>query len=379
MRVGVNAQLLSFAASYRSAGVRRYIWNLLAGLHASGAHDYTVYYPGGAVPAALGPRPGCVWRSARLPTGGPWGRLVWEQLFQPIEVWRDRVEVLHSPAYAAPLVSSARQVLTVHDLSFLRLPDAFNRANRLYLGMLTRLSARRADRIIAVSGATKADVVRLLGVAADRVHVVYNGVEPSFRPVSESALAEFRVRRGVVDEYVLYLGTLEPRKNVTTLLRAYARARQSGELRQRLVLAGGRGWRDAPCFQLVKELGIEDAVHFAGFVPFEDQPFWYCGASVFVYPSLLEGFGFPILEAMACGTPVIASNCSALPEVAGDAAMLVAPTEVDTLAAAIIRVVQDPGLADDLRSRGLRRATLFTWESSVARTISVYESARASV
>lgn len=373
MQVAFNAQLLSFGHSYRSAGISRYIANLLAAFRRERRHSYVVYYPGDALPPSLTPDRDYRWVGSRLPTDRAWGRVLWEQAMQPIAVGRSGASVLHAPAYVAPLIQPCPTVVTIHDLSFLLMPQLFNLANRLHLGMLTRLSAKRARRVIAVSDATRSAIVQLLGVPADRVDVVYHGIEPTFQPITDSAAIRAFCQQHQLDQpYLLYLGTIEPRKNVEALIRAYAQARRNGGLRLPLVVAGGRGWRDAAVFELVQSLRIGDHVRFTGFVPFEEQPFWYSAAAAFVYPSRLEGFGFPVLEAMACGAPVITSNRSALPEVAGDAALLVDPDDPSAIGEAIVRVIEDRSLAETLRARGFAHARRFTWEAAARRTEQVY-------
>ena len=377
MRVGINAHLLSFGQTYRGAGISRYIRNLLAHLsEALGEDDATVFLADRRLPPDLAAGK-LEWAFSPLPTARPPVRILWEQVLAPAECLRRRLHVLHSAAYVQPLLCPCRSVLTIHDLSFLLMPEAFRPGNRVYLTTLTRLSARRADRIIAVSESTRRDAVRLLGVPPEKVTVVHHGVEPEFRPIRDpDVLAAFRRRRGLPEAYILFVGTLEPRKNVPTLLRAYAQARREFGVSQRLVVAGGKGWRYAPTLRLVEELGLRDDVLFPGFVPLHELPLWYNGASLFVYPSRYEGFGMPLLEAMACGTPVVTSRCSSLPEVVGDAGVLVEPDAVADLATALARVLGDGDYRADLSSRGLARAAGFSWDKATRQTVGVYRSCK---
>jgi len=307
---------------------------------------------------------------SRWDTRSPWRRIVWEQTRLAAET--RNLDLLHGLAFAGPLMAACPTVITVHDLSFLRYPDAFRLPNRLYLSLFTRFSTRRAARVIAVSESTRRDVIALCGVPGERVIVVPNGVTEAFCPADPVTVAEFRRRRGLPDRFILFLGTLEPRKNLVRLLEGYAAWRQASRAPVSLVIAGGKGWFYETIFARVAELGLEDAVVFPGFVPADELPWWYRAAELFVYPSLFEGFGLPVLEAMACGTPAITSNASSLPEVAGDAALLIEPEDVGALTDALARVLSDPQLAAELRVAGPRQARRFSWARTALATTQVY-------
>ncbi len=372
MRVGFNAQLLSYRAWYRSAGISRYLDRLLTHLAPHLADAGCVAFVGPDVPADVSALSWLQVARTAVPTWRPLVRILWEQLALPVALRRWQVDLLHAPAYVAPLVGVSRRVVTFHDLSFYLLPAAFHRSNRLYLQTFARLTARRADRLIAVSEATRGDLIRLLGVTADRIDVVPNGVDAEFRPARDEALlTRFRQARGLPERFLLYLGTLEPRKNVPTLLRAYALARRRG-VTEPLVLAGGRGWGEAHLTAQLAALGLREWVRQVGFVPRDEQALWYNAATLFVYPSLYEGFGLPALEAMACGTPVIAANRSALPEVVGDAGVLVDPSDEAALADALLTVLRDADLRADLARRGLARSRRFTWDATAKATVRSY-------
>jgi glycosyltransferase involved in cell wall biosynthesis len=300
--------------------------------------------------------------------------MAWEQVVLPTELRRLRLDVLHCPAYVSPIVHGVPTVVTFHDLSFFELPEAFNRSNRFYLQMFSRVSARRARRFIAVSESTRRDLARWLDVDAARVDVVYNGVDERFKPVAPDVVAQFRLAQGLPERFVFYLGTIEPRKNVGALLEAYAVARRRGA-QEPLVIAGGRGWGDLQIGQLAEKLGIASAVQWVGYVKPEDQPLWYNAATLFAYPSLYEGFGLPVLEAMACGTPVVASNRSSLPEVVGHAGMLVDPTDVEAMGDALYTLLGDDERLAELANRGLAQAGRFTWEQAAKSTIETYRQA----
>lgn len=295
----------------------------------------------------------------------------------PAALRRLRVDVFHGMDHVGiPLVGrSCKYVVTVHDVIPLILPETFTPRHRLVVRMALARVRRKADRVLVPSRAVKRDVVQRVGYPEGRVVVTPEGCEPRFRPVrSERILRDVAARYGLPPRYVLAVGTLEPRKNLTTLLEAFARLRRDGEVEAdlRLVLAGARGWLDEPIFATVRSLGLEKAVRFTGFVDDDDLPAVYSGAALFVFPSLHEGFGLPLLEAMACGVPVVTSNISSMPEVAGAAAVLVNPRDADGLAAAIARLLRDEGLRDRLREAGIARAREFSWEATARRTLDAY-------
>jgi glycosyltransferase involved in cell wall biosynthesis len=382
-RIGLDAHLLSLTQSYRGAGINGYIFHLLQRLPAAadgsdpGAADFSftafLYDPAFTAP------PGLAVSRSRWDTRRPWRRIVWEQT--QLAAVSGRMDLIHGLAFAAPLASSCPTVVTVHDLSFLRYPAAFRPVNRQYLSLVTKASTRRAVRVIAVSESTRQDVIELCGVAADRVVAVPNGVTPDFSPAEPAAVSAFRRRAGLPERYILYLGTLEPRKNLVRLLEAYAllqaQAQHDGEDLPPLVIAGAKGWYYREIFARVTALGLGERVILPGFVPSDDLPWWYRGAELFVYPSLFEGFGLPVLEAMACGTPSITSRASSLPEVAGDAAVLVDPNDTGQLARAMRQVLTTPELAGRLRAAGPRRAALFSWDRTATATREVYRAALA--
>jgi glycosyltransferase involved in cell wall biosynthesis len=371
--IGLNAHLLSLSANYRGAGINRYIYSLLLALpQVDGRNRYTAFLGEermrGQSLSALS------LRFSRLPTVKPVVRILWEQLIQPFELLKENIDLLHSMAYALPLACPARSVVTVHDLSFLLFPQAFNRAKRLYLTAATRQAVRQADAVIAVSASTRRDVVRLLGVPEEKVAVVPNGIDETFRPIADRGRLEARRQeRSLPEHNILSVGTLEPRKNAETLIRAYAQLKRVSAIPHKLILAGGLGWRYEGLFALVEELGLQGDVLFPGFIPYDELPLWYNVADLFVYPSLYEGFGLPPLEAMACGVPVIASHASSLPEVVGDAGFLVDPLDVEGLAEAMARVLGDGALRAEMRKRGLARAGQFSWLEAARGTARVYD------
>ena len=371
--VGINGQLLSGAHSYRSAGVSGYIRQLLAHLPAA-APDLrlTAFTPDVDLDADLTLR-----RSTRWDTRWPLRRILWEQAALPVLAWREQLDLLHGAVNVNPALAPCPSIVTVHDLSFMRYPQAFPPVQRVYLQSQVRRSARAARRVIAVSHATKQDVVELFGVAPERIDVVHNGVDASFCPAPAGQIEAFRRRQGLPERYVLHLGTLEPRKNLVRLVQAFAqvKAQDSGQPPVKLVLAGGKGWSYDAIFAEVGRLGLEQEVIFPGYIADQELAWWYRAAAVFAYPSLMEGFGLPVLEAMACGAPTVTSTISSLPEVAGDAALLVDPSSVDALAAALQRLLADTALVEALRGRGQTQAARFPWSRTAQQTAAVYRCA----
>jgi glycosyltransferase involved in cell wall biosynthesis len=299
-------------------------------------------------------------------------RIAWEQLVQPMVLRRIGADLAHGPVFVGPLMASCPFVVTLHDLSFIRFPRLFHAAKRLYLRMLTWASVRRARRVIAVSEHTAEEAQRLLHVDPSRVDVVYHGVDPRFHPRPAEEVAAFSARQGLPERFVLFLGTLEPRKNLVRLIEAFDQLEAEDVA---LVLAGGRGWYDEEIFACVERLALTDQVIFPGFVPRETLPLWYDAATVFAYPSLYEGFGMPVTEAQASGVPTLTSDRSSLPEAGGDAALLVDPYDVDAIAGGLYRLLTDGALREELRQRGLAHAARFTWQRTAVETAGVYRRA----
>ncbi len=288
-------------------------------------------------------------------------------------------QIYHATEHLLPrLPKSTATVLTVHDLIFERFPQHHTLTNRLFLKLAMPLFVRRADAIIAVSHSTKQDLVDLYSTPPAKIHVIHEGIDERFAPIGPPGVHGVKSKYSPDRPYLLMVGTLEPRKNHAAALDLLARLK-AAEFPHRLVIAGGKGWLFDPIQRQVDALGLTDDVVFAGFVPDEALPALYTGAACVVMPSLYEGFGFPVLEAMACGAPVVCSNVSSLPEVAGDAALLVDPLDGDALFAAVRRVLTEPDLARYLGVAGQRQAAGFRWDRTAAETVGVYAAVWADV
>lgn len=372
IRIGLNAHLLSRSQSYRGAGISWYIYNLLTYL-AQVSPDFFHYY------AFLGDRvfqtSKMTLQFSRLPTQYPVARILWEQFIQPVALRRAGVDLLHALAFVAPIMAAPPFVVTLYDLSFLRYPEAFRPFNRWYLTHFTTHSVKHARAVIAISESTRQDVINFLGVSPERVHTIYCGVDQNFRPLPAADIEAFKTKHHLPNQFILFLGTLEPRKNVDGLIRAYAQWRTCDPKAPPLVIAGGKGWYYQTIFEGVERLNLTDAIRFPGYIPPNELPLWYNAATLFVYPSHFEGFGLPVLEAMACGTPVITSTVSSLPEVAGrdGTACLVDPTDSEALAETMAGLMGDPAWQALLSERGRLRAARFRWDKTAEETVAVYK------
>jgi glycosyltransferase involved in cell wall biosynthesis len=300
-----------------------------------------------------------LWHRARLPL--------------PVELFVGNVRLFHATDFVLPpTLPQTRTLLTVHDLSFARAPESAASRLKAYLEAVVPRSARRADHILADSAATKADLIALYGMPEAKITVLYSGVSDAFRPVRDSAAqAAVRAKYGIGDApYVLSVGTLQPRKNYERLMQAFA-ALPPRWKDLKLVIVGGRGWLDAPIYDCAR--AMRERVILTGFADEADLPALYSGAACLAFPSLYEGFGLPVLEGMACGTPVLTSNVSSLPEVAGDAALMVAPHSVEAIQAGLLALLEEDSAARAARlTRGFAQAARFTWRSAAQRLRAIY-------
>ncbi len=374
VRVGINGLLLSGSESFRKAGVSRYIKMLVEGLGSTPTMaDSTVFLPSG-----LG-REVNAGSLAVLEVGVPPDerihRILWEVVCLPNWARRLQLDLLHGPAAAIPRFGSIPSVATIHDLAFMACPEAFPRGQRLYLTAAARHAVAHARRLITGSAATKSELIDRLGADPDRIDVIPYGVAPQFRPFpSFEARQAYRRSKQLHGPAVLYVGTLEPRKNVISLVRAFEQIRKDLPS-TRLILAGGKGWGYGDLFALVRQAGLSDAVDFTGYVPSAELPYLMAAADVFVYPSLYEGFGLPVLEAMACGTPLVCGHTSSLPEAAGGAGIMVDVRDPRKIAIAVLTLLHDREHGRRCSEAGLAHAARFTWATTTALTVAAYQRA----
>jgi glycosyltransferase involved in cell wall biosynthesis len=300
-------------------------------------------------------------------------RRFWTHMGLGPAVRREPPDVLFVPSHVIPWPGTGRvpSVVTIHDLGYLHFPGKHSLLERIYLDWSTRHSAQTARRVLAVSEATKHDLTALNGIPAEKICVVHSGIDKDIRRVDNPHyIAALRQRLGIPGPFVLHVGRVQARKNLPRLVEAFGKIRDVLP-NLRLVLAGRAHWGHEGVETRIKRLGLTGCVVLPGFVSPEDLSTLYSAASVFAFPSLYEGFGFPVLEAMACGTPVVCSNTSSLPELVGDAALMIAPTDVDALAEAIARALTDEPLRQALIARGFDRVKQFTWDAAARATLDV--------
>lgn len=289
--------------------------------------------------------------------------------------WLPASDIFHATDHLLPPLNNSGSVFTIHDLIFRFFPEYHLPLNRWFLDLMLPKFMQRAEAMIAVSENTKRDVIRLMNIPAEKISVIYEGVHSSFRPIeSHAELERVRAAYQLPPRFILFFSTIEPRKNLVTLLDAYAELVKQNADTPPLVVMGRKGWLYQATLQHIQDLGLTQRVILTDWVDSRDVPCVLNLADVFVFPSLYEGFGLTPLEAMACGAPVISSNASSLPEVIGDAGILVAPRDVGGFVQAITRVLEDTPLRQDLRLRGLQQARKFTWERTARETLAVYES-----
>lgn len=372
MHIGIDAH----AIGAQQGGNETYIRGVIRALaEVDGQNRYTVYL--------AEPRAAEEWRDEfvrqfpnfnvrLLPKPTPLVRvplaLAAELMFRP-------VDVLHVQ-YTAPPFCPVPVVATIHDLAFEHMPETFTRRGSLQLKLTVRRTARRAARIATVSEYSRQDLLHTYRLSPEKVAVTYNGIESHFtaQPASPEEASEVRRRFGISRDYLLAVGSLQPRKNLVRLIRAYAKLRsENSGFRPQLVIVGRKLWLADEIFTEVRRQRWSEDVILTGYVTDEDLPKLYRAATAFVYPSLFEGFGLPPVEAMACGTPVITSNVSSLPEIVGQAALLIDPCDEQALMAALQRITSDQPLCTRLREQGIVQAGKFTWRAAAEKTLELYQ------
>lgn len=355
----------------RFSGVVRYTFELVQALEPRLGSALTVFLT--RAPDGLDGLGVSVMR-APFPTPNEYARALWEQSVVPLQVARLRPDVYHSPNYILPLALNRPSVVTIHDLAYLD-RSIHRLRSHLYISRLGALAVRKATRVICVSAYTRDQLLRIYPAAEAKVRVVGEGIDERFHPAGPDEVEAVRRRHGLERPYLLFVGTVEPRKNLARLIQAFGHAVRRSGLPHELVLAGGRGWKDAAIYDAWGASAVKDRIRFLGYVADGDLPPLYSGAEVLCYPSLEEGFGLPPLEAMACGTPVLTSDRSALPEVTGEAALLVDPLDEEAIACGLERLGTSGGLRSDLARRGLERAARFRWDRVATETLAVYTEA----
>ena len=375
--IGVDARSLSG----QSTGVGRYVKNLVGHMLAlDSSMRFRLYIPAELEDAEAIDNPGAagqietvVLRTPLLDRTSLWNNVfVWNHLRLPAHLARHPVDLLHCPFYTLPALCPAPAVVTIHDITFELHPEWYTRRARLAFSGFAAASARKARHVLTVSGCSRDDIIAAYHLEPSRVTAVPLAPDPEFRPVTDPGeVAAVKARYGISSEYLLHVGSITPRRNMSRLLEAFASAR-----RRRpgltLVLAGRVEPPSPPVEVEIQRKGLTGAVSVTGYVRPGDLPALYSAAAAVVYPSLYEGFGLPVLEAMACGAPVLASDTSCFPEVAGDAALLVDPRNTHALAEGMSAILADDALRRRLVGAGLARSAAFTWERTARATLAVY-------
>jgi len=364
MRIGIDARLVF----YNRAGIGQYIIQLIEALARLEPYDDRFML--------LQSRKD---RSSIINTNGFERRSLWtpshnrfEQQALSFELSRLKLDLLHSPDFIPPFKRNCKSVITIHDLAFLLYPHFLTKESARYYGQIDQ-AWRKTDHIIAVSEATKQDSIKMLGVPEKKITVIHEAANPIYRPMpADEARRHVKEKYKIKNDFILFVSTIEPRKNLPGLLQAYRRLRDEYKRDELLVLSGSKGWLWEEVYETVDRLDLADHVAFLGRVPSQDLVYLYNAARLLVHPSFYEGFGLTPLEAMTCGTPVIVSNTSALPELVGDAALMVNPHDIDGLTVAMWRVLIEEELRQDLICKGFKRAPIFSWEEAAKKTLQVY-------
>jgi len=367
-RIAIDATALPV----KPVGAGNYIVHLTRSLAALESGFEWIIFVQRASRNVLGVEPRKDLKIVELDDKPPAARLVWEQARFPALIRQMGVDLLHSPHYTRPVFLSCRSVVTFHDMTFFLFPHLHTRSKRIFFPLAMQMSKRRADLLIADSESTRQDAIRILKISPEKIVTVPLGVSPDFRPITDCALKdEVRRKYKLPDQFILFVGLVEPRKNLPLLLDAYYQVCKQGDAPP-LVITGRRGWMYEQVFEQIRSLGLQEKVHFTGYVSSQELPIVYNLAEVFVYPSLYEGFGFPPLEAMACGTPVITSAVSSMPEYVGSAGILVPPGDQTALAGALRNVLDDEKLRRELKRKGPEQAAKYTWERTARQTLQLY-------
>jgi glycosyltransferase involved in cell wall biosynthesis len=337
-------------------------------------NDYRLFIAG-ATNTLIPTSPGSNFSYRTTRVSPRWLARIWQRMRVPlpVEFYTGSIDLYHATDFVLPPTRpGTRTIVTVHDLSFVRVPDAATPRLKAYLDQVVPRSVKRADHVIADSSATKQDIIDIYNIPEEKISVLLSGVSTHFKPEMEHR-PQIQKRYNLPEKpYIFSVGTVQPRKNYERLVRSLAQLHTHG-YDVDLVIAGGKGWLDGPLYQTIIDTGMKDFVHLIGFADDRDLPMLYSAAECVAFPSLYEGFGFPVLEGMACGTPVITSNVSSLPEVAGDAAIMVDPYNVEMITDALIQVLSDQHLRNNMIQRGFTQAAQFTWEAAATNLLSIYD------
>ena len=368
MRIGIDAT----AMPRQPVGAGIYMINLVRTLAELKKDFDLIVFHHRSANEQLGPGNNHKFLSVEITDRSPAARIIWEQAFLPQLARRYKLDLLHSLHYTRPYFLPCASVVTFHDMTFFLYPMLHTRAKRLLFPLAMRASAKRANALIAVSENTRQDVIRMMGIPSEKIFTTQLGVIEDFRPITDTSnTQEISRKYKLPEKFILYVGLVEPRKNIPLLLRSFNELVAQG-LTQDLVIVGRPGWSFEEVFDLVENLNLTPRVHFPGYISRQELPFVYNLAALFVYPTLYEGFGLPVLEAMACGIPTVTSRVASIPEIIGDAGIMVPPGDQPALTQAMREVLTNDRLRQELTHRGPQRAIKFTWKRTAEETLKVY-------
>ena len=374
MRIGINARYIQ--SPY---GIATYLLNLILNLKKiDNKNEYVLFFSGDRPIPEVILGAGFDYDISKIPTSNQILKLLWPHLYLPYVIKKNKIDLFHESSFIAPVFKRCPTVITVYDIAYLYIPSCFTYRQKLYFRSLLSGSIKRSDLIIAISENTKKDIINNFAVSPDKVQLVYGGVDETFRPFEDREELE-RIRKvyKIKGDFILSVSGITPRKNFIRLIKAFKLLKDQRKIDAQLVVVGGKGWSYEGVFREVALSGLEEEVIFCGYVPKEHLLCLYNMADVFVFPSLYEGFGLPILEAMACATPVVASNASSMPEVCGEAALMVDPHNIEELASAISEVRDNVYLRQALVEKGLEQVNKFSWKKTAEETLAAYVKAYA--
>ena len=381
MNIALGAYLISGTPGYRQAGVHQYARFVLEALAAYGGDaTFTALVSPTALSEVRQVSPPIHIRAASRTTENPWSRIWVEQVETPQVLGELKTDLYHGLLNVLPLRTALPTVVSIMDLSFITRPETHRWFNRTYLGVLARRSCQKASRIIAISEYTRRDIVEHFGVPAGRIVAIPLGVSSHYTRPADAVIAAFRQQHHIGPHAIFYLGSIEPRKNLDRLIEAFAQlCAAMPQARPQLFIGGGLGWMYDALLARIQAMGLGEQIKLLGRVPEVDLPNWYAACTVFCYPSLYEGFGLPVLEAMACGAAVVTSNVTSLPEVVGEAGVMVDPTDTAALGRALQHTLEDEPLRQRLRQRAVLQAAKFTWKRVAEQTLACYTDVLAGV
>jgi len=377
LRIGIDARF----AVHKRRGIGNYALKLVDNLaRIDSSNEYVIYIDKEDVNKVLPQK-----SNFKIKKISPSNYLVWEQIVLPVHAKKDGVDILHCTGNTAPILldKRIRLVISVHDVMYLKdyseLPRSasrYQRMGRLYRKAVVPKTVSRLSMVLTVSEFSKKDIMRHIPeLDGDRIEVVYEAASENSGQVDKIlALQKIRNKFGIDCNYILTLGALDPRKNTELVIKKFIELKNESNINDKLLVVGIPNWKQTKFYNIVRESDFKEGVIFADFVSEDDLMLLYNGASIFLYPSLYEGFGMPLLEAMACGTPVVTSNVASMPEIAGDAAFLINPNSGEELKAAVMKLLNDENLRNNLIARGLKQAKGYSWIKMAQRTLAIYES-----